>query len=198
VAAAGLTNPAAVIIEAGSPRPGRRILVLGGSRSGKSAHAERLLAGEPAVTYVATAAADPADADWAARIDAHRQRRPASWQTAETADAAGILACTKNALLIDSVTTWLARVMDECGCWGEVPPHDAAARLAVATGGLIDAWAAATVTAVAVSDEVGSGVVPATRSGRLFADALGELNQRLAAAADEVWLVTAGIPGRLR
>src|SRR6202041_720043 len=90
--------------------------------------------------------------------------------------------------LIDSVTTWLAQVMDECGCWSEVKPEDADRRLGDALDTLVDAWAAAAVTVVAVSDEVGSGIVPATASGRRFRDALGELNQRLATAADEVWL----------
>ena len=199
VAAGGLTNPAAVIVETSPRRPGRRVLVLGGSRSGKSRHAERLLSGEPAVTYVATPASDPGDGEWAARIERHRERRPTTWQTAETPEPAKILAQGEDgALLIDSITAWLARVMDDSGYWLENPPEDAGSRLAGAVDSFVTAWTATAVTAVAVSDEVGSGVVPATRSGRLFKDALGELNQRLAAAADEVWLVTAGIPSRLR
>jgi histidinol-phosphate aminotransferase len=178
---------------------GRRVLVLGGSRSGKSRYAEQLLAGAASVTYVATAHGDPADPEWTARIERHRARRPAGWSTAETADPAKLIhQAAAEALLIDSVTTWLARVMDDCGCWSEVMPEDADPRLADAVDTLVDAWAAAAVTVVAVSDEVGSGIVPATASGRRFRDALGELNQRLAAAADEVWFVTAGIPGRLR
>jgi histidinol-phosphate aminotransferase len=178
---------------------GRRVLVLGGSRSGKSRHAERLLAGTTWVTYVATAQGDPGDAEWTTRIERHRARRPAGWATAETADPAKLIhQATAGALLIDSVTTWLARVMDDCGCWSEVMPEDADLRLGDALDTLVGAWAAAAVTVVAVSDEVGSGIVPVTASGRRFRDALGELNQRLAAAADEVWLVTAGIPGRLR
>jgi histidinol-phosphate aminotransferase len=185
--------------ETGERPAGRRVLVLGGSRSGKSGHAERLLAGAAPVTYVATAHGDPADAEWTARIERHRARRPAGWATAETADPAKLInQAAAGALLVDSVTTWLARVMDDCGCWSEVRPEDADLRLADAVDTLVGAWAAAAVTVVAVSDEVGSGIVPATASGRRFRDALGELNQRLAAAADEVWLVTAGIPGRLR
>jgi adenosyl cobinamide kinase/adenosyl cobinamide phosphate guanylyltransferase len=178
---------------------GRRVLVLGGSRSGKSRHAEQLLSGAASVTYVATAHGDPADAEWTARIERHRTRRPAGWATAETADPAKLIdQAAAGALLIDSVTTWLARVMDDCGCWSEVMPEDAGQRLGDALDTLVGAWVAAAVTVVAVSDEVGSGIVPATASGRRFRDALGQLNQRLAAAADEVWLVTAGIPGRLR
>ena len=178
---------------------GRRVLVLGGSRSGKSRHAEQLVAGAGPVTYVATAQGDPADADWTARIERHRVRRPAGWSTVETADPAKLIhQADSGALLVDSVTTWLAQVMDDCGCWSEVPPEDADLRLGGALDTLIDAWAAAAVTVVAVSDEVGSGIVPATASGRRFRDALGELNQRLAGSADEVWLVTAGIARRLR
>ena len=179
--------------------PGRRVLVLGGSRSGKSRHAEQLLAGEAPVSYVATGRGDAADAEWTARIERHRARRPAGWSTVETADPAALMRqADAGALLIDSVTTWLAQVMDECGCWSEVKPQDADRRLSDALDALAGTWAAAAVTVVAVSDEVGSGVVPATASGRRFRDALGELNQRLAATADEVWLVTAGIPRRLR
>jgi histidinol-phosphate aminotransferase len=177
----------------------RRVLVLGGSRSGKSRHAEQLLSGAAPVTYVATAQGDPADAEWTARIERHRMRRPAGWSTAETTDPVKLIhQADVGALLIDSVTIWLAQVMDDCGCWSEVKPEDADLRLGDAIDTLIDAWAAAAVSVVAVSDEVGSGIVPATASGRRFRDALGELNQRLAAAADEVWLVTAGIPRRLR
>jgi len=178
---------------------GRRVLVLGGSRSGKSRRAEELLAGQEQVTYVATARPDPDDAEWAERIERHRRRRPAGWATAETTDPAALIRqADDGALLIDSVTTWVAQVMDECGCWLPTQPAEADRRLADAVNALVGAWADASVTVVAVSDEVGGGVVPATASGRRFRDELGQLNQRLAAAADEVWLVTAGIPWRLR
>jgi adenosylcobinamide kinase/adenosylcobinamide-phosphate guanylyltransferase len=151
------------------------------------------------VTYVATAQGDAADTEWTARIERHRARRPARWSTVETADPAKLIQqADAGALLIDSVTTWLAQAMDECGCWSEVKPEDADVRLGDALDTLVAAWTAAAVTVAAVSDEVGSGIVPATASGRRFRDALGELNQRLAATADEVWLVTAGIPRRLR
>lgn len=193
VAASDLRNPAVIVIESGAnPAPtGRRVLVLGGSRSGKSAFAESLLAGRADVTYVATAAERPGDAEWDARIAAHRSRRPDGWRTAETGDLAGALT-TPGPLLVDSVTTWLARAMDESGVWDGAPTAALDERL----DALVDAWRQA-ADVVAVSDEVGSGVVPATVSGRLFRDTLGTLNQRLAAAADEVHLVTAGIARRL-
>ena len=198
-AAAGLTNPAVVVVDTSRPRPGRRVLVLGGSASGKSAYAERLLAAEPAVTYVATARGNAEDPEWTARIEIHRRRRPASWTTAETTDLPKVLGQDdRGALLIDSVTNWLAQAMDDAGCWADPPPAEAGERLDDAIDALVGAWAAASFTAVAVSDEVGSGVVPPSRAGRAFRDALGRLNQRLATAADEAWLVTAGIPRRLR
>ena len=86
----------------------RRVLVLGGARSGKSERAELRLAGEPDVTYVATGPEAPGDPDWAARVAAHRARRPAWWRTAETTDLAGLLATARGALLIDGIGTWLA------------------------------------------------------------------------------------------
>jgi adenosylcobinamide kinase/adenosylcobinamide-phosphate guanylyltransferase len=162
-----------------------RTLVLGGSRSGKSAFAESLLAGAPAVTYLATAATDPDDAEWTARIAAHRARRPAHWSTLETTDVAAVLREAGAAVLIDSITLWVSAVLDE-------PDLDDRA------DELIAAWTATTRPVVAVSDEVGSGVVPSTAAGRRFRDALGRLNQRLAAAADDVHLVVAGLPLRLK
>ena len=95
----------------------RRVLVLGGARSGKSERAELRLAGEPDVTYVATAPEGAQDPDWAARVAAHRARRPAWWRTAETTDLAGVLATARGALLIDGIGTWLAAVLDDCGAW---------------------------------------------------------------------------------
>ena len=175
---------------------GRRVLVLGGARSGKSAYAEALLAAEAEVVYVATAGVDPGDAEWAARIERHRQRRPRSWTTVETTDLASQLATTGPPALVDSVTAWLAGAMDAAGAWDG--SGAAATELSNAVDAVVDAWAATTRHVAAVSDEVGGGIVPDSKSGRLFRDELGLLNQRLAASADEVWLVTAGIPQRLR
>jgi len=193
--------PAAVCaVGAVAPRhPGRRVLVLGGSRSGKSRHAEQLAsaAGGP-VSYVATGAGGD-DREWNDRVERHRARRPAEWATVETRDLAALLGRDEpRTFLIDSVTTWLAGLMDDCGCWGEGVAADAERHLQEALTDLVRCWASCRVAAIAVSDEVGSGIVPSTASGRRFRDLLGELNQRLAAEADEVWLVTAGIPSRLR
>ncbi len=171
-----------------------RVLVLGGSRSGKSAFAESLLADRDEVTYLATSAGVPGDAEWAARVAAHRARRPDGWATVETTAPSDLL--RRGAVLVDSVTTWVAALMDETGLWRE--EEGAQQRLAARCDALVNAWAMTPAHVVAVSDEVGLGVVPETRSGRLFRDALGEVNQRLAGTADEVWFVVAGLPQRLR
>ena len=170
-----------------------RVLVLGGARSGKSEQAELRLAGEPDVTYVATgpgALSISGDPEWAARVAAHRARRPAWWRTAETTDLAGVLAGASGALLIDGIGTWLAAAMDECGAWDG--SAEGAARLAGRIGGLAGAWRQTRAHVVAVSDEAGLGVVPATPAGRLFRDELGRLNQVLAAESEEAELVVAG------
>lgn len=170
------------------------ILVLGGNRSGKSAYAERLLADRVDVTYLATSVPAYDDAEWAARVAAHRARRPASWTTVETTAPAELV--RSGAVLVDSVTTWVAALMDEAGVWAEEP--GAEERLGTQCDGLVDAWTTTPAHVVAVSDEVGLGVIPGSHAGRLFRDVLGTVNQRLAGTADDVWFVVAGLPQRLR
>ena len=167
------------------PAAAGRVLVLGGARSGKSSYAESRLAHEPAVTYVATAFARPDDPEWIARVAAHRERRPAGWRTVETTDLAGFLPAAETPVLIDCVSLWLGAHLDGDDLDGRV---DA----------LLAAWRDCRAPLVAVSSEVGSGVVPVSVAGRRYRDELGRLNARLAAASDEVWLVTAGLPRRLR
>jgi adenosylcobinamide kinase / adenosylcobinamide-phosphate guanylyltransferase len=174
---------------------GRRVLVLGGSGSGKSAEAELRVAAEPRVTYVATGPAPGSgDAEWAARVAAHRERRPGWWRTAETGEDAGGVARElgrgDGAVLVDSVTTWLAAAMDQCGVWDGA--DGAGGRLAGLVDELVVAWRRAPGYVVAVSDEVGLGVVPGTRAGRIFRDELGSLNQRLASEADDFTVMMAG------
>ncbi|MEZ0075774.1 bifunctional adenosylcobinamide kinase/adenosylcobinamide-phosphate guanylyltransferase [Planotetraspora sp. GP83] len=187
----------------------RRTLLLGGSRSGKSEEAELRVAADPDVTYVATGPSGGDDPSWLARVKAHRDRRPAHWRTVETVDLTALLRDPPGTLLIDGLGTWLAAVFDECGAWpgdlgdtpaptadhGEAPPLDHMSpldRVARRCDELVDAWRHAPGPVVAVSDEVGLGVVPATASGRLFRDALGRLNQRLARESEDVALVVAG------
>ncbi|MFI6511429.1 bifunctional adenosylcobinamide kinase/adenosylcobinamide-phosphate guanylyltransferase [Streptosporangium sp. NPDC050855] len=172
-----------------SPSPPRRTLLLGGSRSGKSAEAELRLAAEPDVLYVATGPSGEGDPEWSRRVRAHRDRRPTHWGTAETTDLAGILRSAASPLLIDGLGTWITAVFDECGAWSGGEGLDA---VAARCDELVAAWRQTRVRVVAVSDEVGLGVVPHTSSGRMFRDALGRLNQRLSMESEDVGLVVAG------
>jgi adenosylcobinamide kinase / adenosylcobinamide-phosphate guanylyltransferase len=169
----------------------RRVLVVGGARSGKSERAELRVVAEPDVTYVATGPDGAGDPEWAARVAVHWARRPAWWRTAETTDLARLLAeGGTGTLLIDGIGTWLAAVMDRCGVWdGAV---DAAGRLAAEVTGLIRAWRETCHHVVAVSDEVGFGLVPETLAGRMFRDELGRLNQSLSRESEMTEFVLAG------
>lgn len=173
-----------------------RILVTGGVRSGKSRHAEALLEerlGGAGACYVATGPSPDveADPDWAQRIAAHRARRPASWTTAETGDLAGVLATTDRPLLVDCLGTWLTALVDHAGAW-EAPGDDLAALLDDRLSEVLPALRGCAHDVVLVTNEVGLGVVPEHRSGRVFRDLLGTLNQRVGAVCDEVHLVVAG------
>jgi adenosylcobinamide kinase/adenosylcobinamide-phosphate guanylyltransferase len=172
------------------------VLVLGGARSGKSAHAESLLSGERAVDYVDTVHRDPDDAEWAERIARRREHRPEDWTISSTDELPAVLAEGHGAVLLDSVSGWLSTLLDRVGLWSDHPGAKDA--IAAAVDDLIGAWASTHRFVVAVSDQVGSGLAPDSPEQRLYRDALGLLNQRLAASADEVWLVVAGIPQRLR
>ncbi|GAB6985568.1 bifunctional adenosylcobinamide kinase/adenosylcobinamide-phosphate guanylyltransferase [Nocardioides pyridinolyticus] len=163
-----------------------RALVTGGVRSGKSRHAEALLADRPAVTYVAPGPVRD-DADWMARIAAHQARRPRTWTTLETGDLTVALRVS-GPVLVDCLGTWLTRLVDDAGLW-DARTEDVAAyveeEVAAAIRVLHD-------DVVLVTNEVGLGIVPEHRSGRLFRDLLGTVNQRFAEACDEVHLVVAG------
>jgi adenosylcobinamide kinase/adenosylcobinamide-phosphate guanylyltransferase len=163
---------------------GRRVLVTGGARSGKSTFAEQLLASESQVDYVATAAPMSDDSEWADRVALHRKRRPAHWVTHETGYLAGLLATDGPPILVDCLTLWLCRDEIEAD--------------ATAVDDLVAALRSTRRRVVLVTNEVGSGIVPATPSGRSFRDRLGELNRRVAAESDQVWLVVAGTPLQLR
>jgi adenosyl cobinamide kinase/adenosyl cobinamide phosphate guanylyltransferase len=187
-------------------------LIIGGARSGKSHYAEKLLADVTDVTYVATSNGRPDDAEWAARVAAHRARRPMGWHTVETLAVVDVLAEPGPPVLVDCLTVWLSRVMDECGCWPEepgegwaiptsTPGHEAvrdpAQLIASRVASLVDALRRTTRDVVLVTNEVGQGLVPTTPGGRLFRDEMGVLNIKVAAVCDEVWLVVAGLPLRL-
>jgi adenosylcobinamide kinase/adenosylcobinamide-phosphate guanylyltransferase len=173
-----------------------RTLVLGGARSGKSAHAEGLLDDGP-VDYLATGRRQPDDPEWEARIAGHVARRPPNWRTAEPADLpAALRAAGPIPVLVDDVATWLTGELDDAGAWDGCPERLLACRARAAQ--LVAAVLACPVRLVLVSAETGLGVVPATRAGRLFRDELGTLNAELAAVCDQVLLVVAGIAVQLR
>jgi adenosylcobinamide kinase/adenosylcobinamide-phosphate guanylyltransferase len=158
-------------------------LVLGGARSGKSRHAEALIAAfPPPWVYVATA--EPLDDEMRARIAEHRARRSADWRTLEAPrDLAGALGTNAGgAVLVDCLTLWLSNLM--------LADADIEAETAL----LETALANIAGPVVLVSNEVGLGIVPDNALARRFRDAQGWLNQRIAARASRVVLMVAGLP----
>ncbi|MEV5883151.1 bifunctional adenosylcobinamide kinase/adenosylcobinamide-phosphate guanylyltransferase [Streptomyces sp. NPDC052020] len=171
----------------------RRTLVLGGARSGKSVEAERRLEAFPDVLYVATGGTRGGDTEWAARVTAHRERRPGSWRTAETCDLVPLLGGDGPPLLIDCLSLWLTDAMDSVGAWDDAEWAGGGERaLRERVAELTRAVRATRRTVVAVSNEVGSGIVPATASGRRYRDELGRLNAAFADECEHVLLVVAG------
>jgi len=171
-----------------------RTLVLGGIRSGKSRWAEEAIAkslppGQP-VRYLASGLAGRADAAWAHRVTQHRNRRPAHWSTVETDDIAKQLRQSPDTpTLVDDLGAWLTATLDRNNTWDN---GSVAAPVRQTIDDMLTAVSAFDSTLVLVSPEVGLTVVPATASGRRFADELGSLNQRIAALCDQVVLVVAG------
>ncbi|MEU1197108.1 bifunctional adenosylcobinamide kinase/adenosylcobinamide-phosphate guanylyltransferase [Streptomyces sp. NPDC005813] len=171
----------------------RRTLVLGGARSGKSVEAERRLESFPDVLYVATGGTRDGDDEWASRVSLHRDRRPASWRTTETCDLVPLLAEDGPPLLVDCLSLWLTDAMDSVNAWDDADWADDGEReLRARVEELVDAVRRTRRTLVAVSNEVGSGIVPATASGRRYRDELGRLNTAFAGECEQVLLVVAG------
>ncbi len=166
-------------------------MVTGGVRSGKSRHAEALLASRTDVTYLATGApSDSADPEWAQRVALHQAARPASWSTVETLDLVGHLGMPGGPLVVECLGTWLTGLIDRAGLWEDL----AAARdlVAAESAALVAALQATTREVVLVTNEVGWSLVPMTPSGRFFQDSLGRLNAAVAAVADDAVLVVMG------
>jgi len=164
-------------------------LVLGGARSGKSRYAETLITrAASAATYIATA--EPGDAEMAARISEHRARRGRFWRTVEEpldlAGAIGVQAAPDRPILVDCLTLWLSNLL----LAGHVIEYDSEI--------LCSALRDAAGPVVLVANEVGLGLVPETALGRQFRDAAGRLNQQVAAIADRVVFVAAGLPLMLK
>jgi adenosylcobinamide kinase/adenosylcobinamide-phosphate guanylyltransferase len=177
---------------------GETILVLGGSRSGKSRLAARLAGEFPPVTFVATATLDPGDPEMAARVAQHRAERPAAWTTREVPRGLETLlpglAVQGGSVLIDCVTLWLSNLM--LGLGGGRALEDTAILTAVSHANA--AAAQGTARVIWVANEVGSGIVPDNPLARRFRDLQGLANQRLAAACDVVHLCVAGLSVRLK
>ena len=171
--------------------------ILGGARSGKSAYAERLAAeqGGP-VLYVATAQAW--DDEMALRIANHRAQRPATWATIEAPHAVGpairtaLQTQSPAVILLDCLTLLASNVI--IALPESVNELEATAALMAEVDSLLAAYASSTAHWIIVSNEVGLGIVPAYALGRVYRDALGRANQRLAALADEVLFMVAGLP----
>jgi adenosylcobinamide kinase / adenosylcobinamide-phosphate guanylyltransferase len=160
-------------------------LILGGARSGKSCYAERLVENTASRgTYCATAEAG--DAEMAERIAAHRARRGPFWRTVEAplvlASAIAAHAQPERPILVDCLTLWMSNLL----LAGKRADEEA--------GALRSALRKAAGPVVLVSNEVGMGLVPETRLGRRFRDAAGSLNQEIAALADCVVFIAAGLP----
>ena len=164
--------------------------MLGGIRSGKSRWAEEAVAkslppGQP-VRYLASGVTAQADAAWADRVAQHRSRRPAHWSTVETDDITTQLRQSPGTpTLVDDLGGWLTGTLDRNDAWEN-------GSVAAPVDEMISAVGAFGSTLVLVSPEVGLTVIPATASGRRFADELGSLNQRVAELCDRVVLVVAG------
>ncbi len=161
----------------------RLTLVLGGARSGKSRHAEALVTALPGPwVYVATAQAF--DAEMVSRIEAHRAARVAGWRTVDAPVelAAALDAAGAAPVLVDCLTLWLTNVM--------LGGHDVPA----ASESLLVALARRVAPTVLVGNEVGLGIVPDNALARAFRDEAGRLHQALAARADRVLFMVAGLP----
>jgi adenosylcobinamide kinase/adenosylcobinamide-phosphate guanylyltransferase len=172
-------------------------LVLGGARSGKSTFAERLVAGCAPVTYIATA--DSKDSEMEQRIKIHKSRRPEGWRTweGEAASLPGDIAGMEGALLLDCLTMFLSRLFlsapesegDDEEAWS-----GAERGILALVEKIFSSAAAADKRLVAVSNEVGFGLVPPYLMGRRFRDTQGRANQIAASLSDDVVLIVAGLP----
>jgi adenosylcobinamide kinase/adenosylcobinamide-phosphate guanylyltransferase len=179
------------------------ILILGGARSGKSSLAQAMAKkiGEK-VLFVATGAAG--DEDMRRRIEKHRQDRPNSWQTLEAPNEIGNQITSNlgdaQVVILDCITLLVSNIFcryDEKQFAG-IPDEILEAGVTEEINGVIECLKKPAVTFIIVSNEVGLGIVPYNRMGRLYRDYLGRANQSLAGVADEVFLVVAGIPVRIK
>ncbi|MBC7809720.1 MAG: bifunctional adenosylcobinamide kinase/adenosylcobinamide-phosphate guanylyltransferase [Burkholderiales bacterium] len=190
---------------AGADSQTRLIFLLGGARSGKSAYAEtwgREYTLERGGSLLFVATAQPFDAEMQARIERHRTERPSEWHTLEAPLNVGaaieqaFAARHYDVVVLDCVTLLAGNALlplpDDCS------EDEADAAIQPEIDALLAAYRATNAAWLVVSNEVGMGVVPPTPLGRTFRDVLGRANQRIALAADEVYLLVAGIAWKLR
>jgi adenosylcobinamide kinase/adenosylcobinamide-phosphate guanylyltransferase len=184
---------------------GRILLVTGGARSGKSRFAEQLIAGlGTEIVYIATATA--LDEEMADRIAKHRLQRPSTWRTIEAPVSPSTVIAAEgnqcNAMLLDCLTVMATnRMLAQAVDWDcpQVSMLNAVeADVMSEIEGIIRAVGASRADLVAVTNEVGYGIVPASPMARFFRDCVGRVNQRMAEAAAEVYLVVSGIPVRIK
>lgn len=172
-------------------------LVTGGIRSGKSVWAENYFANE--VVHYLTPGYLPnpeTDPEWAARVARHQSRRPNTWVTVETVDLAQAISEISQPILIDCLGTWVSRVLDDLQAW-QRDSDSWQAEFDLRLGRLTEAIQRATMTGqdlIAVTNEVGWGLIPSTKAGRIFTDLLGRTNQEIAQVVDQVVLLVAGKP----
>lgn len=176
---------------------GKLILLLGGARSGKTEQAQRLAAElGGTVTYVATAEAG--DEEMRGRIAAHRAVRPSAWQTMERPLRLGdaLTEWDSSVVVLDCLTLLVSNIMGEAG--EDAPAALIEARVEAELSELVAAWKDAQFHLIVVSNEVGLGLVPDNALGRVYRDALGRANQRMAQAADEVYFMVAGLAVKIK
>lgn len=173
---------------------GRTVLVLGGARSGKSRVALEMGHAIPGRrAFLATCQVDPGDAEMAARVSAHRARRDSSWATIEEPLELGerveALSREYDVIVVDCLTLWLFNVLER---------EEGVAGIEQRLVRLTASIAASRARVIVVSNEVGMGIVPATHQGRRFQDWQGLVNQAVAGAVNDVYVVTAGLARRLK
>ena len=185
---------------------GKCVLILGGARSGKSRLAQEIAQqlGEK-VLFVATGA--PLDEEMRLRIEEHRKKRPRSWRILEAGVDVGQKIMTQigdaEVVIVDCITLLVSNVMLSAGHEDSVEPDQidyasAESKIMAEIDGLIRCINSAKAAFIVVSNEVGMGLVPDHRSGRVYRDLLGKANQLLAQQADDVYLMVAGVPWQLK
>ena len=169
------------------------ILLLGGARSGKSARAQQM-AVELGGNVLFCATAEPLDEEMASRIEAHKKSRPPGWDTLESSRNAGEAlsgrASAYDTVILDCITLLVSNCLDD----GTSPRQGSLDQIS----SLIEVMEKRPANFILVSNEVGSGLVPDNRLGRLYRDMLGQANQQLAKCADEVYFMAAGLAIRMK